>query len=455
MKPNLPAVLLYLSLTHQVAAQREKVQIAYELEDATQNDEKLSSFVDQWATRFKKHKVPSFKFITPGQLKTLKANIQDVIALNKQNLTWAADVNQFSHLSMEEKKAMLSANLNDGFPLVTEPNKNPSKRADTDSVDWTNYTMAGTNTTNFITPIKDQKQCGSCYAFAATALYEAMVMIKSKGTYNLSLSESYAMFASGYGCNGGSTSWIYYIIAKTGLGIPLSSVYPYSDSYAWMWDKSVNSSYLATNVFSPGVSNTKSGVALTRNSSAALKAALVNGPVVVSICVSGNFFYYSSGVYSAPCDCAENHAVMVVGYNTDKGYWKIKNSWGTYWGEKGFMRVKMVATAYDALCITSHMLTLPDAYLYNGTQSNVLAGTGPVPSAVSRSAAASSTKSVSSASAISSAIPTKVATSSSAVASSSPVETAKALEIKASAEKLRGNTLAYFLAKAVLNIIVN
>jgi C1A family cysteine protease len=86
----------------------------------------------------------------------------------------------------------------------------------------TNYTMDETNTTNFITPVKNQMRCGACYAFSMTALYEASIMVFSKGAYNVSLSEAHTMLATGFGCPGGSTSWVTYIMSTGKYGIPLS-----------------------------------------------------------------------------------------------------------------------------------------------------------------------------------------------------------------------------------------
>jgi C1A family cysteine protease len=77
----------------------------------------------------------------------------------------------------------------------------------------------------------------------------------------------------------------------------------------------------------PCAASLKLGKAVTQNSPAALKQTLLSTPVVSIICITDSFFYYSSGIYSAPCNCTINHALMVVGYDDEQGFWKFKNLW--------------------------------------------------------------------------------------------------------------------------------
>jgi len=79
-------------------------------------------------------------------------------------------------------------------------------------------------------------------------------------------------------------------------------------------------------------------------SEASIQAAVATvGPIAVAIDASGAFGYYKSGIYSSSCSkTTPNHAVLIVGYGTTsdgKDYWLVKNSWGTSWGEKGYIRI--------------------------------------------------------------------------------------------------------------------
>ncbi|KAI4387576.1 hypothetical protein MLD38_000003 [Melastoma candidum] len=86
----------------------------------------------------------------------------------------------------------------------------------------------------------------------------------------------------------------------------------------------------------------------------ALLQAVVNQPISVGIDARDSaFMHYSSGVFSGPCGTDLNHAVTLVGYGTaDDGtdYWLIKNSWGTLWGEEGYMRIQRGVEAAEGLC---------------------------------------------------------------------------------------------------------
>lgn len=87
-----------------------------------------------------------------------------------------------------------------------------------------------------------------------------------------------------------------------------------------------------------------------------LKIVASSGPVMIAVYASENFINYASGIYDDPlCDQEPNHAVLVIGYGTenDIDFWLIKNSWGTSWGEKGYMRMvrnkNMCNIMFDAI----------------------------------------------------------------------------------------------------------
>jgi C1A family cysteine protease len=88
------------------------------------------------------------------------------------------------------------------------------------------------------------------------------------------------------------------------------------------------------------------------NDENAMQAAVAKQPVTIAIQGDqATFMFYKSGVFTAPCGSRLNHAVVVYGYSTDKAtglpYWKIRNQWGTNWGERGYMRMVRDGTLND------------------------------------------------------------------------------------------------------------
>ncbi|KAJ6224287.1 hypothetical protein RDWZM_002832 [Blomia tropicalis] len=194
-----------------------------------------------------------------------------------------------------------------------------------DTVDWT--------TKGVVTPIKNQEQCGSCWAFSAVASMEGQHALKTGKL--VSLSEQNLVDCSqsegDYGCEGGMMDYAFqYVIDNN--GIDTESSYPYKGVDEKCEFKK---NYVGATIKS--FTNVKSG------SESALQTAVANvGPISVTIDASQKSFqFYKSGVYNEP-RCTSNfydHAVTAVGYGTLNGvaYWKVKNSWGTSWGEKGYI----------------------------------------------------------------------------------------------------------------------
>lgn len=100
------------------------------------------------------------------------------------------------------------------------------------------------------------------------------------------------------------------------------------------------------------------------NESSLLKA-VANQPVSVGVdCDGRDFQHYSSGIFTGPCKTRVNHAVTVVGYGTAEDgtkYWLVKNSWGTSWGEEGFMRIQRDVGAPEGLCGITKLASYPTA----------------------------------------------------------------------------------------------
>ena len=201
--------------------------------------------------------------------------------------------------------------------------------APTAGLDWRNF-----GGTNYVTPPKDQMDCGSCWAFSTTGALESYTLIHGGYTTGLDLSEQIMISCSGAGsCGGGSIDRAASFIQQTGL--PVDRMDPYVDANGTC-AKAVANWQAATDKISAWEwINTGSAANL-----ATVKNALYTyGPLVASMRVYADFYSYGGGVYSYTSGPFEgNHAILVIGYADDAtvpggGYFIVKNSWGQSWGE--------------------------------------------------------------------------------------------------------------------------
>ncbi|CAH1401289.1 unnamed protein product [Nezara viridula] len=200
-----------------------------------------------------------------------------------------------------------------------------------------------------VTEVKNQGQCGSCYAFSATGSLEAQHFIKTGKL--VSLSEQNIVDCSGpqrnRGCKGGNMMNSFRYIMQH--GIDTEKFYPYEG-------KEGTCRFQISEVGA-----TVTGYGSIDPFEEALKAAVVDiGPISVGIHVSKNFFQYKTGIFQEDnCDPYDlNHAVLVVGYGIDgdQDYWLVKNSWDKTWGEDGYIRM---ARNQGNMCGIATMASFP------------------------------------------------------------------------------------------------
>jgi len=191
-----------------------------------------------------------------------------------------------------------------------------------------------------VTSVKDQGSCGSCWTFAATATIEgAYAYSYYKTPINLSPQQlvdcCVNYYYCCYGCSGGTLEhplWWFQENNATTL-----TNYPYTGSEGTC--KTISASNQVRG-FMDGVwrFDTLSNVA---SDSVIMNLLYLYGPMPVAVDAS-NWSYYYGGIFSGSCSIVPNHAVTLVGYGTDSygnNYWLIKNSWGTYWGESGYIKL--------------------------------------------------------------------------------------------------------------------
>ncbi|MCK4459896.1 MAG: C1 family peptidase, partial [Methanosarcinales archaeon] len=190
---------------------------------------------------------------------------------------------------------------------------------------------------NWVTPVRSQGSCGSCWAFSAIGAVESAVLIYTDNPdMNIDLSEQHLVSSccSAGSCSGGWPDWALDYVRDT--GVPDEDCFPYIAG---------NCGCDPCSDWTDRVWNIE-GYVYVQPTKEDFKAALQQyGPMSVVLTVPSDWYYYRTGVYS-PTQSREdgvgwaNHAVVLVGWDDSDDCWIIKNSWGQGWGENGYARVK-------------------------------------------------------------------------------------------------------------------
>merc|ERR1719464_2055688 len=215
-----------------------------------------------------------------------------------------------------------------------------------------------------VSPVKNQKQCGSCVAFASMAAIETCLKKATGGAFG-DFSEQ-QLVDCGYqqnganGCNGAPTySYIQYV-ADTSLELTHESTYPYLNTAPTL-------TCPTTEPYNTGAKVVSSYYSYSGDEEKLKALVAEHGAVVTAVAAAGAFSNYGGGVFSGCTNSNTDHAVTVVGYGTANGedYWLIKNSWGTGWGEGGFIRLKRGV----GMCGVGRALAVPSCGKVGGATS--------------------------------------------------------------------------------------
>jgi len=258
---------------------------------------------------------------------------------NAKMVSYKMGINQFSDMTQEE----FSAHSLGGYKRMPQPEKNILKAAKKinlkdlpESVDW--------RTKGAVSDVKNQGSCGSCWAFATTEMIESYAAIASGSMTELSSQQVTSCTPNSMACGG--TGGCRGSIPQLGYTYIQLFGHATEDSYPYVSGRTSDTEDCEYDVLDtmPVVGIT--GYDTMTNDMEATMAHIANvGPLAVAV-DAGSWSFYSGGVFSG-CDYSDNiglnHAVQLVGYGTDAAegdYWIVRNSWGSSWGENGYIRLQ-------------------------------------------------------------------------------------------------------------------
>ena len=282
----------------------------------------------------------------------------NVTALNAQlkatNAGWVAKETSLSHLSKTEvqRRFGLRENLSPEVEFINEqPVKPLALDAYPASLDWRNK-----DGVNWVSPLLNQANCGSCVAFASIGTMETQLRIASgNSAYNISLSPQNLFACGGGGCE---TGWMPDDAADflQKKGVVDEACQPYM-SGATGTDMQCSAACSDANKRTYRITGFSKPTSYFKNVDA-VKAALQNGPLVTTIMVYEDFMSYSSGVYKhSTGKFLGGHAISIIGYDDSSQSFIIRNSWGPEWGENGFGHVSYT----DKSGVGSQTWAFPDS----------------------------------------------------------------------------------------------
>ncbi|CAJ1961920.1 unnamed protein product [Sphenostylis stenocarpa] len=283
------------------------------------------------------------------RLENFKKNLKYIVEKNaKRNHPYGQNLglNRFADMSNEEFKHKFISKVKKPFSKRNGlPVKDGSCEDAPYSLDWRKK--------GAVTGVKDQGNCGSCWAFSSTGAIEGINEIVTGDLISLSEQELVDCDSTNDGCDGGYMDYAFEWVINNG-GIDSETDYPYTGV-----DGSCNVTKEERKVVSiEGYSD----VGQTDNS---LLCATAKQPISAAIDGSSlDFQLYTGGIYDGDCSSDPediDHAILIVGYGSegDEDYWIVKNSWGTSWGIEGYIYIRRNTNLRYGVCAINYMASYP------------------------------------------------------------------------------------------------
>lgn len=272
---------------------------------------------------------------TKQRFEIFRSNLRKIVSHNldiMQNFTLG--INQFTDLTHDEFKSLYFGKYK--FRKYECEIYSSSASSAPTTLDWRNK--------NVVTVVKNQEQCGSCWAFSSTGAIEGAWAISKGVLLNLSEQElvdcATGLRYASDGCNGGQMDGGFKYVMQYGQCSDVE--YPYTATDGTCKE------------CTPDVTIEKC-FDVSPNDQVSLKGAVAMTPVAVAIEADTFYFQsYSGGVLDSPtCGTTLDHGVLVVGYGTEntRDYWLVKNSWGETWGMNGYVKIlKSNSTNDPGIC---------------------------------------------------------------------------------------------------------
>ncbi|XP_076937023.1 vignain-like [Bidens hawaiensis] len=308
-------------------------------EKELETEDRLWDMYERWRSH---HKVAADLHEKLRRFNVFKSNVLHVHETNKMDKPYKLKLNKFADMTNHEFRSLYAGSkikhqrMLKGDRIGNKTFMYANVENVPTSVDWRKK--------GAVTPVKDQGQCGSCWAFSTVVAVEGINQIKTNELVSLSEQELIDCDTSeNQGCNGGLMDLAFDFIKKKG-GLTKEDVYPYTAADGRCDSEKENALVVSIDGHED----------VPKNNEKSLMKAVAHQPVSVAIDAGGeDFQFYSEGVFTGKCGTQLDHGVAAVGYGTTQDgtkYWIVKNSWGAEWGEKGYIRMQKDIYDKRGLC---------------------------------------------------------------------------------------------------------